>query len=147
MQQLLLPLLESGNAVLLTFGTQCDAKKPQLAILHSSPEFTGTGCPRRLWMPHPCRHSRPGWMWLWAAWSAGWRPCPQQGGWNSMIIVVLFNPGHSLIHIWYLNYKWGGTRWVNTRRLRRETMPMCKKLMASPFSPESLPPSSRMLKP
>jgi len=31
--------------------------------------------PRRLWMPHPCRHSRPGWMWLWAAWSAGWRPC------------------------------------------------------------------------
>jgi len=25
---------------------------------------TGTGCPRRLWMPHPWRHSRPGWMWL-----------------------------------------------------------------------------------
>ena len=20
------------------------------------------------------RHSRPGWMWLWAAWSGGWRP-------------------------------------------------------------------------
>ena len=36
---------------------------------------TGTGCPRRLWMPHPWRHSRPGWMWLWAAWSAGWWPC------------------------------------------------------------------------
>ena len=34
-----------------------------------------TGCPSRLWMPHPCRHSRPGWMWLWAAWSAGWWPC------------------------------------------------------------------------
>jgi len=34
-----------------------------------------TGCPRRLWMPHPCRHSRPGWMGLWAAWAAGWRPC------------------------------------------------------------------------
>jgi len=33
------------------------------------------GCPRRLWMPHPCRHSRPGWMWLWAAWSAGWWLC------------------------------------------------------------------------
>jgi len=32
----------------------------------------GTGCPRRLWMPHPWRHSRPGWMWLWAAWSGGW---------------------------------------------------------------------------
>ena len=27
-----------------------------------------------LWMPHPWRHSRPGWMWLWAAWSDGWWP-------------------------------------------------------------------------
>jgi len=34
-----------------------------------------SGCPRRLWMPHPCRHSKPGWMWLWAAGSGGWRPC------------------------------------------------------------------------
>uniref|UniRef100_A0A8C9FL25 C2H2-type domain-containing protein n=1 Tax=Pavo cristatus TaxID=9049 RepID=A0A8C9FL25_PAVCR len=32
-------------------------------------------CSQRLWMPQPCRHSRPGWMWLWAAWAAGWRPC------------------------------------------------------------------------
>jgi len=30
-------------------------------------------------MPHPWRHSRPGWMWLWAAWAAGWQPCTQQG--------------------------------------------------------------------
>ena len=43
---------------------------------------TGTGCPRRLWMPHPWMHSRPGWMWLWAAWSGGWRPRLLQGGWN-----------------------------------------------------------------
>ena len=27
------------------------------------------GFPRRLWIPHPWRHSRPGWMSLWAAWS------------------------------------------------------------------------------
>ena len=27
-----------------------------------------------LWMPHPWRHSRPAWMWLWVAWSSGWRP-------------------------------------------------------------------------
>jgi len=33
-------------------------------------------------MPHPWRHSRPGWMCLWAAWSSGWRPCPWQGGLN-----------------------------------------------------------------
>jgi len=36
--------------------------------------------PKEVWMPHPCRHSKPGWMWLWAAWSAGWQPCTQQGG-------------------------------------------------------------------
>ena len=30
-------------------------------------------------MPHPWRHSRPGWMWLWAAWSAGWRPAHSSG--------------------------------------------------------------------
>ena len=27
------------------------------------------------WMPHPGRHSRPRWRWLWAAWSSGWQPC------------------------------------------------------------------------
>ena len=51
-------------------------------------------------MPHPWSHWRPGWMWLWAAWSCGWRPCTWQGGWNSMVIVVLFNPGHSMI-LWF----------------------------------------------
>ncbi|EPJ33721.1 hypothetical protein CP061683_1801B, partial [Chlamydia psittaci 06-1683] len=40
---------------------------------------------------------RPGWMWLWAAWSSGWPPCPRQGGWNQMILGVLFNPGHSMV--------------------------------------------------
>ena len=38
-------------------------------------EHTGTGCPRRLWLSHCWRHSRPGWMWIWAAWSGGWRRC------------------------------------------------------------------------
>jgi len=42
------------------------------------------------------RHPRQGWMWLWAAWSAGWQPCTNWG-WNQMIILVLFNPGHSMI--------------------------------------------------
>ena len=36
---------------------------------------TGTGCPRRLWMPHAWRHSGPGWMWLWAARSGDWWTC------------------------------------------------------------------------
>ena len=42
----------------------------------------GTGCPERLWMPHPWRCSRPGWMGPWAAWSSkwgGWWPCPAGG--------------------------------------------------------------------
>jgi len=61
----------------------------------------GKALARRLWMPHPCRHSRPGWMWLWAAWSAGWWPCTQQEGWNWMSIAVLFTPGHSMIPWFY----------------------------------------------
>jgi len=44
-------------------------------ISHVGCWCTGTGCPRGLWMPHPWRHSRPGWTWLWAAWSGGWWPC------------------------------------------------------------------------
>ena len=42
-------------------------------------QFRLYGCPRRLWVPHPCRHSRPGWMWLWAAWAAGWQPAHSRG--------------------------------------------------------------------
>jgi len=42
---------------------------------------TGTGCPTRLWMHHPWRHSRPSWMWLWAAWSSGWRPLDRSPAW------------------------------------------------------------------
>jgi len=30
--------------------------------------------PERWWMPHPWKHSRSGWMGLWATWSS-WR-CP-----------------------------------------------------------------------
>jgi len=30
---------------------------------------------KKIWM-----HSRSGWLWLWAAWSSGWQPCPWQRG-------------------------------------------------------------------
>jgi len=46
----------------------------------------GTGCSENLWMPHPWKHSRPGWMGPWTAWSGGQQPCPQQEagtGWAS----------------------------------------------------------------
>jgi len=28
--------------------------------------------PKEVVDAHPWRHSRPGWMWLWAAWYGGW---------------------------------------------------------------------------
>jgi len=36
--------------------------------------------PKEVVDAHPWRHSRPGWMWFWAAWSSDWQPCPQQEG-------------------------------------------------------------------
>jgi len=36
-------------------------------------------CPEKLWVPHPWRHSRPGWMGPWAARAAGGQPYPWQG--------------------------------------------------------------------
>ena len=35
--------------------------------------------PRELWVPHPCRHSRPGGMGPWAAGAGGGQPCPWPG--------------------------------------------------------------------
>jgi len=78
---------------------QCTSWKKALAGGFIGWWCIGTRCPERLWMPHPCMHSRPGWMWLWATWAGGWRPCTWQGGWNETIFEVLFNPGHSVIHL------------------------------------------------
>ena len=41
--------------------------------------------PKKLWVPHPWRHSKPAWMGHWAAWSSGQQHCPQQklgNGWS-----------------------------------------------------------------
>lgn len=35
-------------------------------------------CPTQLWILHPQRYSRPGWMGLWAAWSSDRCPYPCQ---------------------------------------------------------------------
>ena len=42
----------------------------------------GMGCPRKLWMLHPWRCSRPGWTEPWVIWFSVRCPCPWQGGWN-----------------------------------------------------------------
>lgn len=36
---------------------------------------TGLSCPEKLYMPHPWKCLRPGWLGLWAAWSSGGCPC------------------------------------------------------------------------
>jgi len=45
-------------------------------ILQAYPVYTG--CPEKLWIFHPWKCSRPGWMGPWATWSSkweGWWPC------------------------------------------------------------------------
>ena len=50
-------------------------------------------------MPHPWKHSRSGWMGLWATWSGWRRPWSLQGGWTRWHLKVLCNPNSSLILI------------------------------------------------
>ena len=45
----------------------------------NSHRFGHAHLPRELWVPHPCRHSRPGGMGPWAAWAGGGQPCPWLG--------------------------------------------------------------------
>ena len=60
-------------------------------------------CPEKLWMSHPWKCSRPGWMGPWAAWSSGRCPCPWQGNWNKMLFKVSSSPNHSKI-LWFCDY-------------------------------------------
>jgi len=41
----------------------------------------GKGCPEKLWMPHPWRHSRPGWTRPWQPKLVGGSQS-MAGGWN-----------------------------------------------------------------
>jgi len=81
----------------------------------------GTGCPERLWMPHPQRCSRPGWIDPWATWystrSGGWWPYLWQGGWNLMVLGVPSNPSHSMI-LWFCDalLSWGLHIWMQCSR-------------------------------
>lgn len=65
---------------------------------------TKTGCPEKLWMPHPWKCSNHVWMGLWATWSS-WRcPCPWQAGWNHMMLKVPPNSSHSM-NLWLKTIK------------------------------------------
>ena len=48
-------------------------------------------------MPHPWKHSRPGWTALWATWSSGRCLCLLQGGWTRWPLKVASNPNYSMI--------------------------------------------------
>lgn len=70
--------------------------------LHAREEFfTGqvvrrwgseTGCPERLWIPHPSKCVRPRWKGLWATWLSEICLCPWQGGWNYVTCNVQSQP-------------------------------------------------------
>jgi len=59
-----------GNANLREKTTKC---------IHIQRAYCTALCPTGR-LRGPWRHSRPGWMWLWAAWSNGWQLCPLQEG-------------------------------------------------------------------
>ena len=53
-------------------------------FLHSEGGEALALLPRELWVPHPWRCPRPGWMGPWAAWAGGWTTSPLKGvggGW------------------------------------------------------------------
>jgi len=62
---------------------------------------TAGGCQERCWVPHPWRHSRPGWTELWATWSSCRCPCSLQGSWTRWPLKVPSNSNDSMI-----SYKW-----------------------------------------
>ena len=59
---------------------------------------SGTVCPERLWVLHPWRFSRPGWMGPWV--DCGWELCSWQGCWNYMILKVPSSPSHAVFQ-WF----------------------------------------------
>uniref|UniRef100_A0A672U6S9 EGF-like domain-containing protein n=1 Tax=Strigops habroptila TaxID=2489341 RepID=A0A672U6S9_STRHB len=63
-------------------GADCDSitGKCMCAPGYMVSESAGTGCPEKLWLPHPWQCSRPGWtQGLGATCSSGRCPCPWQG--------------------------------------------------------------------
>ena len=58
---------------------------------------TGAGCPVRWRVPHPWRHSRSGWMGLWAPWCGCRCPCSLQGSWITWPLRIPSNLNSSVI--------------------------------------------------
>ena len=56
-----------------------------------------------------CALQKDGWMWLWAAWSGAWRPCPWQGGWNSMI----FESYSAQVILWFYECLSYSRSWIS----------------------------------
>jgi len=72
-------LIQSDNNRSRENSFKLKEEKCRLKYLFSGHCGTGTGCPEMLWMSHPWRCSRTGWMGPQAALSGGRQ---QQQGWN-----------------------------------------------------------------
>ena len=57
------------------FSNSCEKND----LIHQDPQISWGPQHKKdtefLWTPHLWRHSRQGWVWLWAAWSSGWQLC------------------------------------------------------------------------
>ena len=53
--------------------------------------------PRGWWMPHPWRHSKPGWSRLWATWCSCRCPYSLQGSWTRWPLMIPSNINDSII--------------------------------------------------
>ena len=75
-----------------------DLNKEQLSFRWWS---TGTGCPEMWQMPHPWRHSKSGWMGLWAIWSSCRCPCSLQESWTRWYLRVTPNSNDPMMVQWF----------------------------------------------
>jgi len=92
-----------------------------------------------LWVLHPWRCSRPGWMGPSAAWAGGGTQ-PMAGGWSSVIFKVPSNPSHSMIPWFYNPWSTSALGWIipkvccvqaHTHRVVHSAVVCCCKISGS----------------
>ena len=77
--------------------------------------------PREAVVPHPWRHSRPGWMRPLAAWAPGWQAC-LQWDWKWIGFKVSSNLIHSMVLRFYDFTVWRVSVFSSHRRIPRHPL-------------------------